>query len=374
MQRDTRVPRPVWVAGLATWIACAVPTVLQATGSPRFPVWLAAWLAFGIAFTLASQLPLRVLWLALMLGLESASVVTMVGLLCNGFEGTLLVLVAAQLGLRADWRWASGCIAVQTVALATAIALHWSARPAWLLTPPYLGFQVVAFLVFSTLRRETAARRALAVSNFELRRLHAQLAEQSRLDERLRLAQELHDALGHRLTALSLNLEVAAHQTAGSAHDNIRTAQSLVRLALGDVRDIVRAWKPAGDFDLRDELGRMAAEVPAPAIHVAVHSSVRTLDPDRSHVLLRCAQEVVTNAIRHGQAQNVWIELQEEGGRLDLVARDDGHGVADLRPGDGLAGMRRRCEQMGGTLAVETGAGAGFAVRASLPPRGGAPL
>ncbi len=325
MQQGTRTPRAVWVAGLAIWVACSAPTVLQASGSPRFPAWLVAWLAFGGAFTVASVAPLR------------------------------------------------RPFALQTAALATAIALHWSARPAWLLTPPYLGFQIFAFLVFSTLRRETAARRALAVSNFELRRLQAQLAEQSRLDERVRLAQELHDALGHRLTALSLNLEVAAHQTQGPAHDNVRTAQSLVRLALGDVRDIVRSWKPAGEFDLRDELGRMAAEVPAPSIHVAVHSNVQGIDSDRSHALLRCAQEVVTNAIRHGQAQNVWIELQEDRGRLDLVARDDGQGVAEVRPGDGLAGMRRRFEQLGGTFAVESGAGAGFAVRASLPAPGGAP-
>src|SRR5205814_679781 len=74
-------------------------------------------------------------------------------------------------------------------------------------------------------------------------RLHVELAERSRAEERLRIARDLHDALGHHLTALSLNLEVAAHQTTGEARDNVRTAQSLARLLLGDIRETAHSMQ-----------------------------------------------------------------------------------------------------------------------------------
>src|SRR5262249_23940472 len=260
----------------------------------------------------------------------------------------------------------------QTALLAAAVAWHWSRRPAYLLVPPYLGFQLFAWLGARLLAMETAARDRLAAANATLVRLQAELADQSRADERLRIAQELLDALGHRLTALTLNLEVAAHQTVGAAHDNVRTAQALVRSALQDVRDMVLSSRPEADFDLLAELRRIASEVPAPAVHVHVDASVHDVPREGSHALLRCAQEVVTNAIQHGQARNVWLELSRDRDGLALVARDDGHGADDIRPGNGLIGMRRRFEELGGTLRVETRSGGGFVVRATLPAAGGA--
>ena len=160
----------------------------------------------------------------------------MVGLLCNGFEGMLLVFIAAQLRRLAPLRTGAAWLAAQTLTVAAALAVHWSPRAAVMLMAPYAGFQLFAFF---------AAR------------LHAQLAEQSRTAERLRIARELHDALGHHLTAMSLNLEVAAHQTSGAAHDNVRAAQSLARLLLGDVRELAYAMKQGQATDLVEGLARL---------------------------------------------------------------------------------------------------------------------
>jgi signal transduction histidine kinase len=337
--------------GLAAWLLVSIPTVAEATASPRFPAWVIAWLLFGAAFAIAWRRSRLDLLSVAALVMQGVAVVTMVGLLCNGFEGMLLVLVAAQLGGLLGTGGGTGWILVQTAAVGTAIALHWSPQSALRLTPPYLGFQMFVFLAFQ---------------------LQVRLNEQGRLLERLRIGQELHDALGHHLTILALNLEVAAHLSSGPAQESIRTAQSMSRLLLEDVRELVREVKTDEMMDLVAELQRLARDVPTPTVHVAVAGEVHIGDSRWSHTLLRCAQEFVTNSVRHGRATNVWLELTEADGVIELVARDDGRGASEIRNGDGLLGMRRRFEELGGTLVVESRERAGFALTARLTPEVGA--
>jgi signal transduction histidine kinase len=341
-----RLPRTatLW-AGLLAWLLVSIPTISQARDSPRFPVWLLAWLLFGLAFGIVWRRAKLDLVAAAGLVVQGCAVVLMVGLLCNGFEGMLLVLVAAQIGGLVGTGAGIGWIVIQTAAVASAIAFHWSPGAALTLAPPYLGFQVFVFLVFG---------------------LQARLSETSRLVERLRIAQELHDALGHHLTTLSLNLEVAAHLTDGEARASVRTAQSMSRLLLDDVRELAQAVKADQGVDLVAELKRLARDVPAPSVHVTIAGEAYIRDGRWSHTFLRCAQEFVTNSVRHGRAANVWFELKVENGAVELVARDDGRGVAEIRSGDGLLGMRRRFEELGGTLSIESQEHAGFALTARL--------
>jgi signal transduction histidine kinase len=342
---ERRNANGITAAGLAAWLFVALPTVLSSWRSPVFTPWAVAWVVFGVAFVFTCRRECLDAPMAAGLALEGAAVVALVTLLCNGFEGMLLVVVAAQLGRVATLPGGIAWLVVQTLAAGAGIAFHWSRRPAFLLMPPYLGFQLFAFF--------TA-------------RLQASLAAQSRLAERLRIARELHDALGHHLTALALNLEVAAHQTSGDAHDNVRMAQSLARLLLGDVRDLVHSMKEDEAVDLEAGLHRLVAVVPTPEVHVDVAPGCGAPDPRFSHALLRCAQEFVTNSIRHAGARNVWIEIRENAGALELTARDDGRGAPELRAGDGLSGMRERLAELGGTLDVES-AGEGFLLRATVP-------
>ncbi len=90
-------------------------------------------------------------------------------------------------------------------------------------------------------------------------------------------------------------------------------------------------------------------------------------DPGRAQVLLRCAQEVITNSVRHAEARNLWVRLRPEGAGVELRARDDGRGVEKFVPGNGLIGMRERLRALGGALDVITAAGKGFSLRAWMP-------
>ena len=256
---------------------------------------------------------------------------------------------------------------MQTVALSIAIAYEWTARSALLLAPPYLGFQLLMYVMARLLAEERGLREQVEASNMQLLELQKQLAQTTRLDERLRITQDLHDVFGHRLIALSLNLEAVAHEVAGAAREAIKSAQSLVRLLLEDVKALVLASKDEVPVDLARELRELARDLPSPHMHLDIPEDLQFHDPRAGRALLRCAQEFVTNSIRHGTAANVWIRIVFDGGRVSLVAHDDGSGASDIRDGFGLSGMRRRMQELGGLLAVNSMAPGRFEVRAELP-------
>jgi signal transduction histidine kinase len=351
--------RILGVAGLLMWLMVGVPVVIQwRLSAPwRLATWTGAFLLFGVLFLFSVRSRSR-----LLLALESLAVVTMTLVMCNGFEGTLLVLVAMQLGSRVSDREGVAWILIQSTLLAAAITIHWSARPAVLLAPPYVGFQILAFFTFASMTR-------LALANQELRGLQEILADGSRIAERLRISHELHDALGHRLTALTLNLEAALRRIEGPSRGNVETAQTLARELLADVRAIVAANR-GGAADLGPALERLTTDLPRPQVHLQIATELRINDPERRHILLRAVQEIVTNAARHAEAENLWIVVERTGDDLQIRAHDDGRGASGEEGGFGLRGMRERIETAGGQLSFTSRPGLGFSLIATLPAGG----
>jgi signal transduction histidine kinase len=144
-------------------------------------------------------------------------------------------------------------------------------------------------------------------------------------------------------------------------------AKGLASALLGKVRDVVSTLREAERGDLKVALEALAQNVPSPAIHVDVSPGLR-LGPDQAHALMRCAQEAVTNAVRHAEASNLWLQVTRDGEGVRLVARDDGRArPAASSHGSGLLGMRERLEHLGGKLAVRTGGDTGFTLEAWLP-------
>lgn len=352
--------RLIALAGVGALLLVGVPAFIHHAGPPPFDWrWVAALAAFAAAF--AADLRRPALW---HLVVESAAAAALVLWRCNGYEGALLAVIAMQLGGRVDRPKALAWVAAQSALLVVATAAQVGTAAALLLAPPYLLAQVLALVVFASMR-------GLADANAELRTLQGLLTESSRMAERLRIAHELHDAIGHRLTTLTLNLEVALQLTQGPAHQHVDTAQSMARQLLSDVREIV-ADSARDALRLDSALQAMARAVPRPKVHVEIAEGVQVGDPERAHILLRCAQEIVTNAARHSAAENLWIVLREEAGELRIVAHDDGRGDGGGPGGIGLRGMRERVERAGGGLRLDAQPGRGFGVTAWLPARGGA--
>lgn len=231
----------------------------------------------------------------------------------------------------------------------------------------YVGFSSLLFITALVARRQAEARDEQRRLNSELRATRALLAESVRVNERTRIARELHDLLGHHLTALSLNLEVANHLTSGTAQQHVGQAHTLAKLLLSDVREAVSQIRDDGAIDLAATLRPLAENVPALQVDMRLPEPFLLDDAERAHVLLRCTQEIITNTVRHAQASRLELEYGVAGGRLWLRARDDGRGADLAGFGNGLRGMRERLAAYGGTMEVSTAPGAGFALDIGLP-------
>jgi signal transduction histidine kinase len=168
-------------------------------------------------------------------------------------------------------------------------------------------------------------------------------------EERLRIARDLHDTLGHHLTALSLQLDVAARLSEGKACVHIQQAHAITRLLLGDVRDVVSRLRETNQLDVAQAIRSMTVAPADLVLHLDLPSSLVVEEASRAETLLRCVQEIVTNTTRHAQARNLWIRLEARPDGIALHARDDGQGTDAVSYGNGLTGMREVSNNTPGT-------------------------
>jgi len=274
-------------------------------------------------------------------------------------EPVLLVIIAAQLvGLP---MWVSlAWIVAQTSAMVW--ILHGNAE----VVLSFLAFELFAYFAVRIAHAEAEARQELAEANAELKVATGLLDINSRSEERLRISRELHDLVGHHLTALSLNLEVASHLTEGAAKESVEKSQAITKKLLTDVREVVSRLRVEDPVDLGAAVRELREVITAPALHVDV-GRLAVSDSAAAHVALRTVQEIVTNAVRHSGARNLWIRLASSDHTLEISARDDGSGTDQIRIGNGLRGIRERVEQVHGSFEVSSTRGKGFCVRVTLP-------
>jgi len=365
-------------AGLFTWACVGLPLLFvidELPGRNDYLYWWVSYLAFGLAYWLVSRQLVRsrttVFSLALLV-VMSVTPATISHFSESGLGGALLLVSAGVLpwlippGLGLAWLIAQNLILVPVFA----VREDFTILQAFLQVGLFFGYSSFTFVTSLVAKRQAEAHDELRRLNAELRATRALLAESSRLNERSRISRELHDLLGHHLTALSLNLEVATHLSDGKAREHIKQAQSLAKLLLSDVREAVSQLRDGGAIDLHEALAALAKGVPSLAVHLDLPERLSLNDPLRAQVILRCVQEVITNAVRHAGADNLWIRLIHRDGGIALNARDDGRGAEGAVAGNGLRGMRERLAEYDGRLSIAASGPRGFALDAFLPLEG----
>jgi signal transduction histidine kinase len=203
-------------------------------------------------------------------------------------------------------------------------------------------------------------------ANAELRATHVLLAESTRMAERLKISRDLHDAIGHSLTSLTVHLDVAERLTHGDGAKHVQCARQLAGALLSEVREVVSQIR-IQPIDLRATLQSLTEGLAALRVNLLVADDLNALDAVRADAILRCVQELITNTLRHAQARELLVEIrQSEAGGVLIRARDDGRGGENVE-GHGLSGMRERFESLGGRLSISSAPGHGFSVDGYIP-------
>ena len=199
------------------------------------------------------------------------------------------------------------------------------------------------------------------------------LAEQMRYSERMQIARELHDLMGHHLTALNLQLQLGgallAREDKPGAGQALDRAQGVAAQLLSDVREAVSQQRSSQRIDLSAALQALAEGIASTRIELALDEAARDLGPRAAHALLRCVQEGVTNSVRHAGARRVQVELRGEGDEVAVSIDDDGRGAPSWhegRVGNGLSGMAERMTELGGQMRV-TRTSPGFRIELRCP-------
>ncbi|MCG2584998.1 sensor histidine kinase [Massilia sp. TS11] len=224
--------------------------------------------------------------------------------------------------------------------------------------------QSVAVGVGHLMARERSARLRLQQAHGELLATQRLLADMVRSSERGRIARNLHDAIGHHLTALHLHLDLAARQSA-PVPPALDVARGLARDLLAEVRAVISAERARLGLDLEPALRALCAAVPAPP--VSLDFDAPPLDaPLIADCAFHLVQEGLTNALRHAAASQIRVRVQASAGALEIEVTDDGRGGAAAE-GNGLRGLRERVAAVGGSLHCTARPGAGFSLHARIP-------
>lgn len=362
-----RLLKPLHIALVLTWLAVAL-ALSDNAGDHAVPAWTLM-AAFLVAALLTHPDPAAPKWHGVvLLGIQIGSALGLLWI--DPFSGTtpvLLVVVAAQLGV--GWPLRTCLVMLLLVDLALYLivrdAIHHTRALFTVLV--YSGFQGFALLVGHYARTAEKTRDALALVNADLLATRALLADSARDNERLRVARELHDVAGHKLTALKLNLRALAVDPALQAHDEIRVAQQLSTELLDDIRGVVQAIRDTRGLDLDTALRALAAPLPRLQLDLRIDDDVQVTDPAQAETVLRLVQEALTNAARHAAARRVAVVITRAGDGIDLTIEDDGSVRGPLREGNGLSGMRERVAAARGRFALGRTDAGGLRIHASLP-------
>ncbi|WP_244532994.1 sensor histidine kinase [Geitlerinema sp. PCC 9228] len=239
-----------------------------------------------------------------------------------------------------------------------------------------LGF---VLLLVSSVVAESRSRKELASANRRLRQYALTIENQATLQERNRIAREIHDSVGHALAAQSIQLENVAMllpDNASHIRDRLQKARDLGREALQSVRQSVATLRqnPLKQKDLPAAIAYLTEEFTANHnIQIDTDMRVRSqLSAEAIAPIYRILQEALTNIAKHSDADRVRLHVIDNPTEISLLVEDNGCGFdpSANTTGFGLQSMRERAEALGGRLTLHSQPGRGCQIRVTVPQEG----
>jgi signal transduction histidine kinase len=248
----------------------------------------------------------------------------------------------------------------------------WETSIMWVM--PFIAALVFVAAFTQMTVNEQKARAELAQAHRKLREYAVQVEELAIAEERNRLAREIHDGLGHYLTAVNIQIKAAlamSEQDPALTQEALKKAQTLTQEALADVRRSISSLRQdmPGSGPLIETLGRMVEDTRASGVEATFRTdgSPRPLSSQVEFTLFRVGQEGLTNVRKHAHASSVDLCLEYLPNSVRFSIQDNGAGASQTETGFGLMGLRERLELLGGHLTFTTSPGKGFLLQAELP-------
>jgi two-component system sensor histidine kinase DesK len=205
-------------------------------------------------------------------------------------------------------------------------------------------------------------------ANRELRAARKQLATLAVRDERLRIARDLHDLLGHSLSVIALKSELAmklAHRDADRTAAELADIETVARQALAEVREAVLGYR---SLALDEALDGARVALAAAGIDYDLQTDHRAVPPDVEAVLAWAVREGTTNVVRHSRADKCLIRVHTNRDTAEVEVEDNGTASTNgAQGGSGLAGLRERARAAHGTLEAGPRREGGFRLRVTVP-------
>lgn len=280
-------------AALFIWVFLSLPVFDPSTrqGEPllsvQWTIWLALFFVFAPAFWVSSSTRIQSLWLRVAaLAVQTGCVLGMTAIFQNYLVGFLLVIVSWQVALLLPLPFAILWAVAESALWIFFQEPHYHLGWRWSATGALLGFQAFAIVTASIAKSEAASREEQVRINAELVSTRELLRETSKATERIRIARELHDVIGHNLTALCLHLEAALHHPQEQAPGIIQKALASAKVLLQEVRIVVTGLYEDDQIDLAKALEALQSNVPRISLHIHVPDDLAVVDPAKAHAYL----------------------------------------------------------------------------------------
>jgi two-component system sensor histidine kinase DesK len=219
---------------------------------------------------------------------------------------------------------------------------HWSEKYAFVSAALFFMFNIFALIMVNTATKERQAKEHANHLNRELLATQKLLSQANKQAERVRIARNIHDLLGHHLTALTINLQVASRITQGEAKEKIETCHGLAKLLLSDVREAVSEIRERSDIELKDALMALCDNLPRLKIQLHFDDNLNINEVNTADTIIKCVQECLTNTMKHSTADELELEINKVEQGIALNISDNGKPINHFDMGNGLRGITER--------------------------------
>ncbi len=338
------------VTALVTWCAVAIPSLLALSAMPAW-TWLPHLLLLPLILLVTNEsqysygYKIRYWLLAVMALLIHSAGFLLPSSVYLIYSVMLIAILTFYLVPALSYCY----ILLASSAYLLTQTLFWDQPWPWTEAGLFASFHLFSFVVSHRMRQERAAKEQAQLANSQLLATQSLLSQSVSRQERLHLARELHDDVGHQLTSLIVNLDVARRTAEEPQKSQLQQSYTLARETLEKIRTLVSDKRTEQPLDLEAVLTELIGHVPRVNVSLQFRSHPLLQSLSHAHCILRVCQESITNTLKHSNATHMSIEFSDSDSKQwSMRITDNGNAVQACQPGNGLLGLQERVTALGG--------------------------